>query len=71
MRGLDVRIHDFETGSAREIIKLSGGESLVAALSLALGLSDNVEMTSEAIRLDTIFIADADTLNQVLQNIVG
>jgi len=83
-RGLDVRVHDIETGRAREIITLSGGENFIAALSLALGLSDIVEMTNGAIRLDTIFIDegfgsldtdnDAGTLDQVLQvlqNIVG
>lgn len=83
-RGLDVRVHDIETGRAREIITLSGGETFIAALSLALGLSDIVEMTNGAIRLDTIFIDegfgsldtenDAGTLDQVLQvlqDIVG
>ncbi len=83
-RGLDVRVHDIETGRAREIITLSGGETFIAALALALGLSDIVEMTNGAIRLDTIFIDegfgsldtdnDAGTLDQVLQvlqNIVG
>lgn len=83
-RGLDVRVQDIETGRAREIITLSGGETFIAALSLALGLSDIVEMTNGAIRLDTIFIDegfgsldtdnDAGTLDkvlQVLQNIVG
>lgn len=83
-RGLDVRVHDIQTGRAREIITLSGGETFIAALSLALGLSDIVEMTNGAIRLDTIFIDegfgsldtenDAGTLDQVLQvlqNIVG
>ncbi len=83
-RGLDVRVHDIETGRAREIITLSGGETFIAALSLALGLSDIVEMTNGAIRLDTIFIDegfgsldtenDAGTLDQVLQvlqSIVG
>ena len=76
-RGLDVRVHDIETGRSREIITLSGGETFIAALSLALGLSDIVEMTNGAIRLDTIFIDegfgsldtenDAGTLDQVLQ----
>ena len=83
-RGLDVLVHDIETGRTREIITLSGGETFIAALSLALGLSDVVEMTHGAIRLDTIFIdegfgsldteSDAGTLDQVLQvlqNIVG
>ena len=83
-RGLDVRVHDIQTGRAREIITLSGGETFIAALSLALGLSEVVEMTHGAIRLDTIFIDDGfgslDTENdagtldqvlQVLQDIVG
>lgn len=55
-RRLDVRVHDIETGRAREIITLSGGETFIAALSLAPSLSDIVEMTNGAIRLDTIFI---------------
>jgi exonuclease SbcC len=63
---------------------LSGGETFIAALSLALGLSDVVETSHGKIRLDTIFIdegfgsLDADdesgTLDQVLQvlqDIVG
>ena len=83
-RGLDVRVHDIETGRSREIITLSGGETFIAALSLALGLSDVVEMTNGSIRLDTFSIDegfgsldtenDAGTLDQVLQvlqNIVG
>jgi DNA repair protein SbcC/Rad50 len=83
-RGLDVLVNDIETGRTREIITLSGGETFIAALSLALGLSDVVERTHGAIRLDTIFIdegfgsldteSDAGTLDQVLQvlqNIVG
>lgn len=83
-RGLDVRVHDTHTGRAREICTLSGGETFIAALSLALGLSDVVETSHGKIRLDTIFIdegfgsLDADdesgTLDQVLQvlqDIVG
>lgn len=83
-RGLDVRIFDVQTGRAREISTLSGGETFIAALSLALGLSDVVEMNHGAIRLDTIFIDegfgsldqenDSGTLDlvlQVLQDVVG
>lgn len=83
-RGLDVRIFDVQTGRTREISTLSGGESFIAALSLALGLSDVVEMNHGGIRLDTIFIDEGfgslDTENgsgtldlvlQVLQDIVG
>ncbi len=83
-RGLDVRVHDVQTGRPREISTLSGGETFIAALSLALGLSDVVEMSHGRIRLDTIFIDegfgsldtenDSGTLDlvlQVLQEIVG
>lgn len=83
-RGLDIRVHDIQTGRAREVTTLSGGETFIAALALALGLSDIVEMTHGAIRLDTIFIdegfgsldsdSDGGTLDQVLQvlqDIVG
>ena len=83
-RGLDVRVHDIETGRAREISTLSGGETFIAALSLALGLADIVEMSHGQIRLDTIFIdegfgsldtdGDGGTLDlvlDVLQEIVG
>lgn len=83
-RGLDVRVHDIETGRPREISTLSGGETFIAALSLALGLADIVEMSHGQIRLDTIFIDegfgsldtdnDSGTLDlvlQVLQEIVG
>jgi len=83
-RGLDIRVHDIQTGRAREVSTLSGGETFIAALSLALGLADIVEMSHGAIRLDTIFIdegfgsldsdGDGGTLDQVLQvllDIVG
>ena len=83
-RGLDVRVHDVQTGRLREVSTLSGGETFIAALSLALGLSDVVEMNHGRIRLDTIFIDEGfgslDTENdggtldrvlQVLQEIVG
>jgi len=83
-RGLDIHVHDIQTGRARELSTLSGGETFIAALSLALGLSDVVEATHGGIRLDTIFVdegfgsLDADseggtleTVLQVLQNVVG
>lgn len=83
-RGLDVRVHDTHTGRAREICTLSGGETFIAALSLALGLSDVVETSHGKIRLDTIFIDEGfgsldtddesgtlDQVLQVLQDIVG
>lgn len=83
-RGLDIKVNDIQTGRARDLSTLSGGEAFIAALALALGLSDVVENSQGAIRLDTIFIDEGfgslDTENDsgtlevvldVLQNIVG
>jgi exonuclease SbcC len=78
-RGLGISVYDIHTGKARATSTLSGGETFIAALALALGLSDTVESTSGNIRLDTIFIDegfgsldtdnDTGTLDQVLQTL--
>ncbi|WP_409563120.1 AAA family ATPase [Hyphomicrobium sp. MC8b] len=76
-RGLGIQVFDSHTGKARPTSTLSGGETFISALALALGLADVVESASGKIRLDTIFIDEgfgsldtengSGTLDQVLQ----
>ncbi len=54
--GLDLDVLDRSTGQWRDVSTLSGGESFLASLSLALGLSDVVQGQSGAIRMEAMFI---------------
>lgn len=54
--GLDLDVLDRSTGMWRDVSTLSGGESFLASLALALGLSDVVQSQSGAIRMDAMFI---------------
>ena len=54
--GLDLDVYHMATDTVRDVKTLSGGESFMAALSMALGLSDIVQNTAGAIHLDTMFI---------------
>lgn len=55
-RGLEIEVVDAYTGLRRSANTLSGGETFMAALSMALGLSDIVQSYAGGISLDTIFI---------------
>lgn len=55
-KGLDLMVYSTVTGKEREVRTLSGGESFMAALSLALGMADQIQESSGAIHLDMMFI---------------
>lgn len=54
--GLDLDVYHMASDSVRDVKTLSGGESFMASLAMALGLSDIVQNTAGAIHLDTMFI---------------
>lgn len=70
--GLELAVIDHTNGSVRSVKSLSGGETFIASLSLALGLSEEVEAWAGGIQLDALFVdegfgsLDEDTLAQAM-----
>ncbi|MCD7905430.1 MAG: SMC family ATPase [Clostridiales bacterium] len=71
--GLEINVTDHYNGSERSIKSLSGGESFKASLSLALGLSEEIQSLAGGIKIESMFVdegfgsLDDESLNQAVK----